>query len=202
VTDKNAPKQDAGADTGTALAPAQQNGSALAQRQTWAPLAELPPPDGDETPVAYVNRLMEMLPPPPGDAVDKIAAGILAAADLEDENQLWDSTGSQKLVGKTFIFRSVHISPSDLPDAPLDWFVIAFATDYETGEETVITSGSVNICTSLVKAQMLGNLPAAAEIMGPRRRLRSGRVPLHLRWMLQPRGAAGARPASGEVIDG
>jgi len=148
-------------------------------------LTSIHPLEQGETALAYVSRLMELIPNPDEDVIDKIAAGILGAINLEDENELWDSTGSQKCIGKVFTFHSVHIQPSDFEDAPLPYFLVCKVSDHETGEETVMTTGAVNICTSLVKAHMLGNLPAVAEICGPRRRPKSGRVPLHLKWYVK-----------------
>lgn len=164
------------------LAPAT---TALATRGQGMTLAKLHPLQEGETPLAYVARMMQLLPEPDEDAVNKIAAGILAADDLDDENQLWDSTGSSKLIGKTYVFQRLTVRPSDFDNAPLPFFLVCMATDYETGQETVITTGSVNIVTSLIKAHLLGNLPAVAEICGPRRRPKSGYIPLHLRWMVK-----------------
>lgn len=164
--------------------PAQANGSMVPQGPAGSVFA-VHPLLPEETPLRYVARMMELLPEPDEDAVSKIAAGILSADNLDDENELWDSTGSNKLLGRTFVFRKLTARPSDREDAPLPFFLVCMATDYETGEDTVITTGSVNICTSLIKAHLLGNLPAAAEIAGPRRKPKSGNIPLHLRWVLK-----------------
>lgn len=146
-------------------------------------LATLHPPEPGERGVAYVARMMELLPPPDDEVIDRIAESILRADAPSDENEIWESVGSRDCIGKRFIFHSVHINPSDFENGPLPWYLVCRVTDMSTGEETVLTTGSVNICTSLVKAQLLGNLPWEAEIVGPRRVPKSGHVPLHLRWM-------------------
>lgn len=158
-------------------------GTALVPRGQWTALAELPGVEPDELPTRYVARIMEMLPPPSADAIEKIAAGILGAPSPGEENQLWEATGSRDLVGRCFIWHRVTAQPSDYQDAPLPYFLACEVTDKATGERTIVTTGSVNICTSLVKAQLLGNLPWEAEIVGPRRTPKSGHIPLHLRWL-------------------
>lgn len=146
-------------------------------------LALVLPRVADESPRLYMARLMEMLPPPGGDVIDKIIGQILNAPSPQEENELWDALGSQRAVGRRFIFRSVHIQPSDYEDSVLPYFLICRVTDCDSGEETVLTTGSTNICTSLVKAQLLGELPWEAEIVAPKRKPRSGKVPLRLRWV-------------------
>lgn len=146
-------------------------------------IVELHPVQPDEKALQYIGRLMEMLPPPDEDVIDRIAAGILSAPSPMEENQLWDSTGSKDCVGKAFVAHSVHIQPTDYEEAPLPYFVIVKVTDLESGEKTILTSGSVNICTSLVKAQLMGSLPWQFEIVGPRRPSKAGRLPLHVRWV-------------------
>lgn len=170
--------------------PADGTGTDAAQPATqlvpvtqFTALANLPKPTDDERPIHYLARIMEMLPPQSDDVVDRILDSILTAPTQMEENKLWDSTGSKDAIGKRFIFHSVHIQPSDYEDSPLPYFVIAKVTDLQTGEETVLTSGSVNIVTSLVKAQLLGNLPWEGEIRGPRRTPKNGRVPLHMLWV-------------------
>jgi len=157
--------------------------TAMVPLSQFVALAALPQPAAEERPIHYLARIMEMLPAQSDDVVDRILDNILTAGSQMDENKLWDSTGSKDAIGKRFIFKSVHIQPSDYEDGPLPYFVIAHVTDAVTGEDTVLTSGSVNIVTSLVKAQLLGNLPWEGEIKGPRRTPKNGRVPLHIMWI-------------------
>lgn len=140
------------------------------------------PMEPDERPFAYLGRLMEMLPPPPGDVVEQIMTQILDTESPFDENMVWDTLSSKDAVGRRFVFHSVHVQPSDYENSPLPFFLVAKVTDLESGEQTVLTTGSVNVVTSLVKAQLLGNLPWAAEIMGPRKPTQNGYLPLHIRW--------------------
>ena len=155
---------------------------ALAVRRETG-LAVMPPRVSDETNLAYLHRLMELLPPTPDDVIDSIAGRILEAETPTEENKLWDSTSSKDAVGKRLIFQSVHILPSDYEDSPLDYFLVCKVIDCETGEQTVMSTGSVNIVAALVKAQVMGSLPWEAEIVGPKRVPKSGRLPLHLRWL-------------------
>jgi hypothetical protein len=181
-------------DTKTA-APADDDGPDDSQSQALVPrrpLSQLvnmlpgglPVPLEAEKVQEYVIRLMDMLPPPKEDVTDRLAAMILMSDSEQQENEIWSSTTSSKeLVGKRFIFHSVHIQPSDYPDSWSPYYIICPATDCETGEETAISTGSLNLVTSLVKAQLLGNLPWEAEIAGPRRVPKSGHIPLHIRWV-------------------
>ena len=146
-------------------------------------LVKLPDTLPDERPLQYVQRLMEMLPQATDDVVQGIAARILSAPTEAEENRMWDATGSKNAAGKRFVFHSVHAYPSDFEDSPLDYYLVCRVTDMDSGEKSVLTTGSVNICTSLVKAQVLGRLPWEAEIVAPKRTPKSGRVPLRLRWI-------------------
>lgn len=163
-------------------------------------LVRMPEVRADETPTTYLARIMEMLPEPPDDVVDKITAQILQAPTLEAENQVWDSTSSKNCIGRLYEFLSVHVLPSDQPDSRLPYYVVANAIDRETGEKTVVSSGSMSIVASLVKAQLMGRLPAVAEIMGPRRETKNKRMPLHLRWYVGS-VLVSTPAADGEVID-
>lgn len=135
--------------------------------------------------VHWVGRLMEMLPPPTEDVVDKITEALLASEGPADENAFWDegTTATRNAINRRFIFRSVHALPSDQPDSALPFYLICRVTDPSTGEELLLNTGSVSIVTALVKAQLLGGLPWEAEIVGPRRQTRNKRTPLHLRWI-------------------
>lgn len=157
--------------------------TALAPVDRQFNLVGLPTPDPTETALTYMARIMEMLPPQPEDVIEKIAAQILMAESPMEENLLWDATGSKGSVDKTFIFHSVHIQPSDHEDAVLPYFLVCKVSDPKTGEAGILTTGSTNICTSLVKAQLLGNLPWEAKIVGPKRKPKNGRMPLHLQWV-------------------
>jgi hypothetical protein len=154
-----------------------------AEQSAWTALTKLPAVEPDESALRYVARLMQLLPPQPDDVIDSIAAQILAAPTAAEENRLWDATGSRDVANRAFVFHSVHLQPSDYEDALIPWYLVCKVTDQETGEKRVLTTGSINIMTALVKAQMLGNLPWEAEIVGPRRTPKSGRIPLHLRWL-------------------
>jgi hypothetical protein len=131
----------------------------------------------------YVRRLMEMLPPPTDDVIDKLAQSILDAVNKADENAVWDSTGSKECVGKTYIWHGCSIQPSDFQDGKLPYYLVCDVTDLESGERTVLTTGSVNLVVAVVKAQLLGSLPWEGQIMGPRRPTKSGYVPLHMKWL-------------------
>lgn len=169
--------------------------TALALWQQPGALARVLAPEEGERTLAYVARLMQILPAPTEDVVDRIAAEILYAGGPADENVFWDqeTLSSKDCVGRRFIFRSVHAHPSDHAEGPFPFFLAVNVTDLDSGEDTILTTGSANIVTSLVKAQLLGALPWEGQIVGPRRAPRSGHVPLHIRWMSrvieQPDGA-------------
>jgi hypothetical protein len=148
-------------------------------------LVALPAIKPDETNLRYMTRLMEMLPPQTEDVIDRIAGQILGAATQYEENLIWDATGSKEAIGKRFVFHSVHLQPSDYDEALLPYFLVCKVTDLDTGEQTVLTTGSTNIMASLIKAQILGQLPWEGEIAGPRRMPKSGHMPLHMRWIAQ-----------------
>lgn len=159
--------------------------TALALWQQPGALDRLHPVEAGEKPLAYVTRLMDMLPPPSEDAVQMFAAAILAAGGPADENAFWDSEtlSSKNAEGKRFIFRECFIHPSDHPDGVFPYYLAVKVTDCDTGEDTVLTTGAANIVTALVKAQLLGALPWEGMIVGPKRPTAKGHRPLHIRWM-------------------
>lgn len=168
----------------------EQEASYAAEREAQAvaklppgPSLALPPMTATESVPQWITRLMEMLPPPADDVADKIAAAILTAESPIEENMLWEgATSSKNLMGERFIFHSCHIQPSDQEDSRLPYYLICDVTNCGTGERGVMSTGSYNIVAALVKAQVLGQLPWEAEIVGPRRR-KENKLPLHLRWI-------------------
>jgi len=159
--------------------------TALALWQQPNALARIAPVEEGEKPLTYVTRLMQMLPPPAEDAVQMFAASILNAGGPADENAFWDAEtlSSKNAEGRRFIFRNCFIHDSDHPEGPFPWYLAVQVTDMESGEETILTTGSANIVTALVKAQLLGALPWEGEIVGPKRTPKSGHRPLHIRWL-------------------
>lgn len=157
-----------------------------AERNQTTALVLLPDRQVEETTRAYVTRLIELLPPADDDVIERIGEQIFAAGNLAEENLIWDSAGAKDAVGKEFIFKSVHLMDSDFEDSWCPYFLICKVTDLETSENTVLTTGSESMVKSLVKAQLLGNLPAQARISGPRKgHTRKGRVPLHITWIMK-----------------
>lgn len=152
---------------------------------SYVRLNEMRPRQAGESAVNWVGRLMEMLPQPTEDVVDKITEALLASEGPADENAFWDegTTATRNALNRRFIFRSVHALPSDQPDSLLPFYLICRVTDPVSGEELLLNTGSVSIVTALVKAQLLGALPWEAEIVGPRRQTRNKRTPLHMRWI-------------------
>lgn len=145
-------------------------------------LAHLPEKPVDMSALSYIARLMDMLPPATDDVVDKIAMSILTAENKASENLIWETVGSKDVIGRRFIWHSVHIQPSDYKDGALPYYLACDVTDLASGERTVLTTGSVNLCATLIHAQLVGGLPWEGEIVGPRRPTASGHVPLHMRW--------------------
>ena len=147
-------------------------------------LPALPAREADESTQLYAVRLMEMLPPPDEDVMERIGERIFASENMAEENAIWDSaTGSKDAVGRRFIFHSCHLLDSDYEESWSPYYLICKVTDRETGEGTVLTTGSENIVKSLVKAQILGDLPWEGEIVGPRKPTKKNRLPLHIRWL-------------------
>lgn len=165
------------------------NKSMQTQQTAALELARLLPPQDGELPVQYISRMMEMLPPPAEDAVNKIVASILGADTPGDENELWDAMSSKDAAGKAFRFHSVHAYPSTYEESPLRYFLVCNVTDLASGEKAVLTTGAVNVVTALVKAQVLGRLPWDAEVVAPKGVKSNGKIPLRLRWLARPAGA-------------
>lgn len=155
---------------------------ALVERRSDGWLTKLPDKPVDMSPLGYLARLMEMLPEPTEDVIGKIAMQILTAGNKASENAIWDAVGSKDVVNQTFIWHAVHIHPTEFAEGLLPYFLACDVTDLSTGERTVLTTGSVNLCSSLIHAQLVGGLPWEGTVVGPRRPTKSGHVPLHMRW--------------------
>jgi len=150
----------------------------------WRPLPALPAQAPDMPASQYILGLMEMLPPQPGDVIEAIAQAILDAPNMQAQNAVWESTSSKDVVGKEYIWHSCHLQPSDYEDSWTPWYLVCKVTDLETKEDTVVTTGSFNLMTALVPAQVLGRLPWQGRIVGPKRgKTKAGRVPLHMMWI-------------------
>lgn len=130
----------------------------------------------------YLEELMEHLPEEEGDQADALTGKILSAGSMQEENDVWEATSGKDLIGRRFIFRSIRARKADQPDG-LQYFLICQVEDPRTHEPDVITTGAVNVCASLVRAAYLGELPAEAEIRGPKRPVEGGKTPLHLHWI-------------------
>lgn len=171
--------------------------TAIALWQQPGALARIAPIVEGEKPLTYVTRLMDMLPPPSEDAAQMFAAEILNAGGPADENAFWDgeTLSSKNCEGRRFIFRSCFIHPSDHPEGVFPYYLAVQVTDLASGEDTILTTGSANIVTALVKAQLLGALPWEGTIVGPKRPTTKGFRPLHILWgsrvVEQPQDDAG-----------
>lgn len=142
----------------------------------------LPSREPDESNFRYLERLMDALPEPEGDRGDELTGKILSAGSLQEENEVWESTSTRDLIGRRFIFRDILARPSTEPNG-LAVMLVCYVEDAKTHEPDVITTGAVNVCASLVRAKYLGQLPAEAEIRGPKRTTPDGKTPLHLHWL-------------------
>lgn len=142
----------------------------------------LPGREDGESNFRYLERLMEALPEPEGDRGDELTGKILQSGSLQEENDVWESKSSKDLVGRRFIFRDILARPSD-SEGGLELMLVCFVEDPRTHEPDVVTTGSVNVCASLVRAKYLGQLPAEAEIRGPKREVKGSKIPLHLHWL-------------------
>lgn len=142
----------------------------------------LPGREDGESNFRYLERLMEALPVPEGDRGDELTGKILGAASLQEENEVWEATSTKDLIGRRFIFTDIRPAPSTTPNG-LQFMLICNVEDPRSHEADVITTGAVNVCASLVRAKYLGQLPAEAEIRGPKRALEGDKTPLHLHWL-------------------
>lgn len=189
MTTKHETEASQGQETPALPERTEQTGG-LATFTSATALARLPEVEQSETNLTYLARIMEMLPQPAGDVIDKIAGQILAANSMLEENQLWEATSGRDLLGKELIFHSVHAQPTDFEESVLPYFLVCDVTIVATGERTVITTGATNVVVQLVKAQLLGRLPWSAWIVGPRRTPKNGHIPLRIQWLAKVAGPA------------
>lgn len=142
----------------------------------------LPAREQDESFFRYLERLMEGLPEPEGDQSDALTGKILSAGSFQEENDVWEATSSRDLIGRRYIFREIRARKAEQPEG-LQYFLVCTVEDPRTHEQDTITTGATNVCASLVRAAYLGQLPAEAEIRGPKRPVEGGKTPLHLHWL-------------------
>lgn len=154
----------------------------IEQNGAGTDILALPSREPDESNFRYLERLMQMLPAPESDGGDELIGKILGTDSLQEENDLWDSNSTARLIGHRVVFHECWARPSDQPQG-LQFFLVCRITDRATGETDTLTTGSQNIVASLVRRAFLGQLPAEAEICGPKRKTEDGKVPLHLRWI-------------------
>lgn len=145
-------------------------------------MTPFPTREPDESNYRYLERMMEGLPAPEGDRGDELTGKILGSGSLQEDNDVWDSTSTRDLIGRTFVFHDVKVRTSDYTEG-LRYMLVCDVSDPKTGEKDVITTGAVNVCASLVAAKYRGDLPAEAEIRGPKRKLDDGKTPIHLHWL-------------------
>jgi len=190
-------KTDQQPDSSTAMVPAPQPeptyGYLVPSVSASSAVAQVMAPEPDESVYQYLRRITDRLAAPGEDVSAKIAAQILDSGDFGDENAVWDSLSGKDAVGKVFRFNSLNVLPSDYEESKLGFFLVCQVTDMASGEDTVLSTGAFNVCTQLLKAFLLGNLPAVAEIVAPKRMPKSGKVPLRLRWIV--------RVAAPQVVD-
>lgn len=145
-------------------------------------IVRLPAKQLDETNTQWLQRLAELLPAPSEDVADRLVGEILGSPDMVNENMIWESTSSRELINHRFVWHGIAMQPSTESDG-LPFFLVCDVTDRATGEKKVITTGSLNLCASLIRAHFHNAFPWEGEIVGPRRPPKNGRMPLHMRWV-------------------
>lgn len=127
---------------------------------------------------AFMTMLAEV-PDPPDDAVVRIVQQILTAEYVEDLDKPWDAEGMRDLVGRVLRVDAIHKMPSDYVKG-LGTYLVCQVTVPETGEQLVVSTGSVSIVAQLVRAYTLGALPLAVVPHESEKPSKNGYRPMHL----------------------
>lgn len=130
-------------------------------------------------------QMATLIPAEKEDSVDTILAAILAADSWEHLADPWESTNAAALAGRRLLIRSLLRRPSDFRDG-LGIFLVVDSVDANTGEPVVWTTSSVAIVAQLVRAYVLGDLPAYAEVIVAARPTEAGYRPQHLKFYGKP----------------
>lgn len=127
---------------------------------------------------AFMLMLAEV-PDPPPDAAAAIVGAILSAQSVEDIDKPWDAEGMRDLKDRSLLVREVHKMPSDYAQG-LGVYLVCRVVTGESGEEKVVTTGSVSIVAQLVRAHTLGALPLLVIPREAKKPSRNGYLPMHL----------------------
>jgi hypothetical protein len=122
------------------------------------------------------------IPSEDGSGMDRIVDAILSADSWESLADPWESTNAEKLRGKRIIVRSLTRRPSQFRGS-LGIFLVVHSAWSSTGEDFVWTTSSVAVVAQLVRAYMLGALPAVVEMVIADRPTEAGYYPHHLRFI-------------------
>lgn len=130
-------------------------------------------------------EMATLIPAEKEGGADNILAAILSAQSWEHLADPWESTNAAALAGKRLLIRSLLRRPSDFRDG-LGIFLVVDSIDTATGEPNVWTTSSVAIVAQLVRAYVLGQLPAYAEVIVAKRPTEAGYRPQHLKFTGRP----------------
>lgn len=127
---------------------------------------------------AFMLMLTEV-PDAAGDAVAGIVAQILQAERVEDLDRPWDAEGMREFIGRQIRVESLHKMPSDYAKG-LGCYLVCQITDVGSGEQLVLTTGSVSIVAQLVRAYTLNALPLTVVPVQSDKPSKNGYYPMHV----------------------
>lgn len=138
-------------------------------------------------------ELLMAVPDPPDDATARIVGQILEAQSVEELDRPWDAEGMRDLRDTVVRVNSVHKMPSDYRKG-LGTYLVCNCTDPASGEQFVLTTGSVSIVAQLVRAHALGGLPLEVVPKMAEKASKNGYFPMHLELVRRGRRVRAAIP--------
>lgn len=140
-------------------------------------------------------KQLEEVPESGDDATARIVAQILAAETPDQIDAAWNAEGMRDWVDMVVQINSIKRMPSDFT-AGLGWFLVCNVTALGSGEEFVLTTGSVSIVAQLVRLHTINALPIQVVPRKAAKPSKNGYFPMHLELVRDVR--ARRRP---QVID-
>src|SRR5262249_53464257 len=134
----------------------------------------------DEGLLAMFARMATMIPAESDAGMERILAQVLNAEHWDELDAPWETSAVEAMAGKRLAFRRVERRPSDFREG-LGIFLVCHCAGVDTGEEIVVTTGSVGVVGQLVRAYALGAMPLVAEFVIAERPTRDGYHPHHLK---------------------
>jgi len=129
--------------------------------------------------LAKFAEMVTLIPSQDDHAMERIFARILSASTWQDIDRPWRTTDVESVAGKIFRLNGARRVPSDYRDG-LGFFLAMELTDISTGEDTVISNGSVAVIGQVVKLYQLKAIPCLIEFVVAERPTKDGYRPHHL----------------------